>query len=57
LHGDFHPGNVVLTQRGPVVIDWRNTTEGPPDLSETEIGRLEQAASLIEVLSGGRSPG
>ncbi|WP_016701041.1 phosphotransferase [Actinoalloteichus spitiensis] len=31
-HGDLHPGNVVLAKRGPVVIDWRNTTEGPPDL-------------------------
>jgi aminoglycoside phosphotransferase (APT) family kinase protein len=32
LHGDLHPGNVMLTSRGPVVIDWRNTTEGPPEL-------------------------
>lgn len=32
LHGDLHPDNVVLTPRGPVVIDWRNTTEGPPEL-------------------------
>ncbi|AUS80319.1 serine/threonine protein kinase [Actinoalloteichus sp. AHMU CJ021] len=31
-HGDLHPGNVVLAARGPVVIDWRNTTEGPPGL-------------------------
>jgi aminoglycoside phosphotransferase (APT) family kinase protein len=32
LHGDLHPDNIVLTSRGPVVIDWRNTTEGPPEL-------------------------
>lgn len=32
LHGDFHPDNVMLTPRGPVVIDWRNTTEGLPEL-------------------------
>ncbi|KOX19908.1 serine/threonine protein kinase [Saccharothrix sp. NRRL B-16348] len=105
LHGDLHPDNVVLTARGPVVIDWRNTTEGPPELdvalsavilaqtavgdagdlaglarafltaflthsgplamlaeatstrrgdpnlSEAEINRLDQAASLIEVLA------
>ncbi|MFK3980499.1 phosphotransferase [Micromonospora sp. NPDC050397] len=31
LHLDLHPLNVLLTPRGPVVIDWRNTTEGPAD--------------------------
>lgn len=32
LHLDLHPENVMLSPRGPVVIDWRNATEGPPDL-------------------------
>lgn len=32
LHLDLHPGNVILCARGPVVIDWCNTREGPPDL-------------------------
>ncbi|MFB9185145.1 phosphotransferase [Dactylosporangium sucinum] len=32
LHLDLHPENVVMTEGGPVVIDWRNTTEGPPEL-------------------------
>lgn len=32
LHLDLHPENVMLSRRGPVVIDWRNATEGPPDL-------------------------
>jgi len=32
LHLDLHPHNIMLTARGPVVIDWRNATEGPPDL-------------------------
>jgi uncharacterized protein (TIGR02172 family) len=27
-HGDFHPGNVMLTDRGPVVIDWIDATLG-----------------------------
>jgi aminoglycoside phosphotransferase (APT) family kinase protein len=30
LHLDLHPGNVILTQRGPVVIDWRNAGAGDP---------------------------
>jgi aminoglycoside phosphotransferase (APT) family kinase protein len=32
LHLDLHPANVVLTPRGPVLIDWTNATDGPPDL-------------------------
>lgn len=32
LHRDLHPENVMLTARGPVVIDWHNATEGPPDV-------------------------
>ena len=24
LHLDLHPGNVMMTRRGPVVIDWSN---------------------------------
>jgi aminoglycoside phosphotransferase (APT) family kinase protein len=32
LHLDLHPENVMLTERGPVVIDWCNASEGPPGL-------------------------
>lgn len=32
LHLDLHPDNVLLSSNGPVVIDWRNATEGPPAL-------------------------
>ncbi len=32
LHLDLHPDNVILTPRGPMVIDWCNSTEGPPGL-------------------------
>lgn len=30
LHMDLHPGNVMLTGDGPVVIDWSNAIAGPP---------------------------
>jgi aminoglycoside phosphotransferase (APT) family kinase protein len=30
LHLDLHPGNVMLTADGPVVIDWTNASAGPP---------------------------
>jgi aminoglycoside phosphotransferase (APT) family kinase protein len=30
LHLDLHPGNVMLTGAGPVVIDWTNVAAGAP---------------------------
>ena len=29
LHGDLHPGNVLLAARGPVLVDWTNAGWGP----------------------------
>jgi Ser/Thr protein kinase RdoA (MazF antagonist) len=29
VHMDLHPDNVILTGRGPVVIDWSNAVRGP----------------------------
>jgi aminoglycoside phosphotransferase (APT) family kinase protein len=29
LHGDLHPGNVLLADAGPVLIDWTNAASGP----------------------------
>jgi aminoglycoside phosphotransferase (APT) family kinase protein len=29
-HGDFHPGNVMMTASGPRVIDWLTASSGPP---------------------------
>jgi aminoglycoside phosphotransferase (APT) family kinase protein len=29
-HGDYHPGNVLITNRGPVVIDWMTACTGSP---------------------------
>jgi aminoglycoside phosphotransferase (APT) family kinase protein len=31
MHCDLHPENVLLTAYGPVVIDWRDAREGPPE--------------------------
>ena len=30
LHVDLHPDNVLLSSRGPVVIDWANARAGNP---------------------------
>ena len=50
LHLDLHPGNVVLSDRGPVVLDWGYAAAGPPafDLAHTW---LEMATA--EVPAGG----
>jgi uncharacterized protein (TIGR02172 family) len=29
-HGDFHPDNILMTSRGPVIIDWMTGTRGNP---------------------------
>ena len=29
-HGDFHPLNVLISSKGPVVIDWNNSHSGNP---------------------------
>ncbi len=38
-HGDFHPGNVMLARRGPVVIDWMTAKRGNPaaDVARTRL--------------------
>ena len=28
LHGDFHPGNIMLGDQGPVIIDWTGAARG-----------------------------
>jgi aminoglycoside phosphotransferase (APT) family kinase protein len=34
-HGDFHPANIILSARGPVVIDWPNSARGDPHADVT----------------------
>jgi aminoglycoside phosphotransferase (APT) family kinase protein len=45
-HGDFHPGNILITARGPVAIDWGSASCGHPlgDLACTS--RLLRTATL-----------
>ena len=46
LHMDLHPDNVILTDRGPVVIDWHNSREGDPDLDLAVTALLLSMVSL-----------
>lgn len=38
-HGDFHPDNVLMTDHGPVIIDWMTGTRGHPlgDVARTRL--------------------
>ena len=52
LHLDFHPDQVVLTRRGPVVLDWMTAAQGHPlaDVARTvillRVGQLPYAGPL-----------
>lgn len=52
-HGDFHPGNVVMSASGPAVIDWLTAGSGPPaaDVARTLFlvrdGRIPPEASPL----------
>jgi aminoglycoside phosphotransferase (APT) family kinase protein len=47
LHLDLHPENIMLTGRGPVVIDWCNATDGAPDL-DTALSALILAQVSVD---------
>jgi len=44
VHGDLHPGNVMLTSEGPLVIDWTNAAKGPPGADLAVMWLLTAAA-------------
>jgi aminoglycoside phosphotransferase (APT) family kinase protein len=47
VHLDLHPENVLMTARGPVVIDWCNARPGEPDL-DTGLTALIVAQVAVE---------
>jgi len=46
-HGDFHPANILMTPRGPIIIDWPDATVGNPiaDLARSSIIQLGASQS------------
>jgi hypothetical protein len=48
LHGDLHPGNVILSEDGPVVIDWTNACAGPAGADLATAWLLIACAGLPE---------
>ena len=49
LHLDLHPGNIMLTSRGPVVIDWSNASAGPAG-ADVAMAYLIMASSEVDDL-------
>jgi aminoglycoside phosphotransferase (APT) family kinase protein len=49
LHLDLHPANVMLTSRGPVVIDWSSARSGPAG-ADVAMAYLIMASSEVNDL-------
>lgn len=53
-HGDYHPGNIILSPRGPVVIGWITACHGNAvaDVARTvllfRIGALPEGTPLAQ---------
>lgn len=45
-HGDFHPGNILLTRKGPIIIDWSAGTRGHPEADVARTRVLFERANL-----------
>ena len=47
-HNDFHPGNILMTDRGPIVIDWVDVTVGNPLADVGRTALLLRSAHIPE---------
>ena len=54
LHRDLHPLNVLMTKRGPVVIDWANAARGDPAYDVADAWVLFATADAPGYSSRGR---
>ena len=58
VHGDLHPMNVILTDHGPVVIDWEGARIGPRDADAAitwmllAIGELDDVPWFLRPIVG-----
>jgi aminoglycoside phosphotransferase (APT) family kinase protein len=53
-HGDFHPDNVIMTARGPIIIDWMTATRGNPLADVARTSLLLTLAALVPGTPGRR---
>lgn len=50
LHGDLHPGNVLMGESGPVIIDWFDAAVGHPVADVVRTALLLQADGATDLL-------
>lgn len=43
---DFHPGNIILSSRGPIIIDWMNALVGNQAADVTRSSMMFQSHAL-----------
>lgn len=46
VHNDLHPGNVIVSPNGPVVIDWEGASTGPADRDVAVVWLLSSIADV-----------
>jgi aminoglycoside phosphotransferase (APT) family kinase protein len=53
-HGDLHPSNIILSPRGPVIVDWFDASRGDPiaDVARTWVILLADGADAPPHLPG-----
>jgi Ser/Thr protein kinase RdoA (MazF antagonist) len=53
-HGDLHPSNVILSGRGPVIVDWFDASRGDPvaDIARTSMTLLSDGVKPPRHLPG-----
>jgi len=51
-HGDFHPDNIVLSARGPIILDWTDATLGHPLADVARTALLMQHAAVPPHIPG-----
>ena len=49
-HGDLHPGNVIVTAEGPMLIDWISAVRAPAafDLANIHVQLSELAPTIVD---------
>ena len=45
-HYDFHPDNIIISPKGPIIIDWMNLLVGNPEADVTRTSMMIQSHSL-----------
>jgi Ser/Thr protein kinase RdoA (MazF antagonist) len=53
-HGDLHPSNVILSERGPIIVDWFDASRGDPvaDIARTSVTLLADGPTPPRHLPG-----